>query len=64
MKRNLLVGVGVLLILAGIIFTLQGSGVIGGSAMSGVTFWAGAGPVIAVAGVVMAAIGLRRRAAS
>jgi hypothetical protein len=64
MKRNLLVSIGVLLLVAGIIFTLQGSGAIGGSAMAGVTFWAVAGPVIAVAGVVMATVGLRRRAAS
>ena len=60
MKRALLVGVGVLLMLAGIIFALQGAGIIGGSAMSGVTLWAVIGPVIAVAGLVMAAVGLRR----
>ena len=64
MKKNLLVGLGVVLLVAGIIFTLQGSGAIGGSAMSGVTLWAVAGPVIAVAGVAMAAVGLRHRAAS
>ncbi|HEY1920777.1 MAG TPA: hypothetical protein VGH27_34845 [Streptosporangiaceae bacterium] len=64
MKKNLLVGIGVLLLLAGVIFTLQGLGAIGGSAMSDVTLWAVAGPVIAVVGVVVAAIGLRRHAAS
>lgn len=64
MKRVLLASVGLLLILAGVIFGLQGAGVLGGSAMSGVTFWAVAGPVIAVAGVVLAAAGLRRRAGS
>lgn len=37
---------------------------LGGSAMSGVTFWAVAGPVIALAGLAMVAIGLRRRLAS
>jgi hypothetical protein len=57
-------GVGVLITVAGVIFTLQGLGAIGGSAMSGVTFWAVAGPVIALAGLAMAAIGLRRRLAS
>jgi hypothetical protein len=61
MKRGLLVGLGLVLMLAGIIFALQGSGAIGGSTMSGDTFWAVAGPVIAVAGVVTAAVGLRRR---
>jgi hypothetical protein len=64
MKRALLIGVGVLLMLAGVIFALQGAGVIGGSAMSDVTFWAVIGPVIAVAGLILAAVGLRRRVAS
>jgi hypothetical protein len=64
LKTALLVGVGVLLMLAGIIFTLQGVGVIGGSAMSGVTLWAVIGPVIAVVGLVMLAVGSRRRVAS
>lgn len=64
MKRALLIGVGLLLMLAGVIFALQGAGVIGGSAMTGVTFWAVAGPVIALAGLAMAVVGLRRRLAS
>ena len=42
MRRVVLVGVGVLVTLAGVIFTLQGVGVLGGG-MSGVTFWAVAG---------------------
>jgi hypothetical protein len=50
MRRVVLVGVGFLLTLAGVVFTLQGVGVLGGSVMSGVTFWAVAGPVIALAG--------------
>jgi hypothetical protein len=64
MKKALLVGVGVLIALVGVVFTLQGVGVIGGSAMSGTTFWAVAGPVIALAGLAMAGAGLRRRSAS
>ncbi len=63
MRRVLLVGVGVVVTLAGVIFTLQGVGVLGGSAMSHVTFWAVAGPVIAIAGLVMMAFGLGRRLA-
>ena len=47
------------LMLAGVVFTLQGVGVLGGSVMSSVTFWAVAGPVIALAGLVLAVIGLR-----
>ena len=64
MKRAVLVGVGLLITVAGVIFTLQGLGDIGGSAMTGVTFWAVAGPVIALAGVAMAALGLRGRLAT
>ena len=64
MMRIVLVGAGVLVTLAGVIFTLQGVGVVGGSAMSGVTFWAVAGPVIALAGLALAAIAVRRGLAS
>ena len=60
MRWAMLVGVGVLVTLAGVIFTLQGVGVLGGSVMSGVTFWAVAGPVIALVGLAVAALGLRR----
>ena len=64
MRAIILVGVGVLITLAGVIFTLQGVGVVGGSAMSGDTFWAVAGPVIAVVGLAIAGVSLRRRPAS
>jgi len=53
------VTVGGLLVLAGIVFGLQGLGVLGGSAMSGKTLWAVLGPVIALVGVVLVAGGLR-----
>lgn len=64
MKRVVLVGAGFALALAGTVFTLQGVGVLGGSVMSGITFWAVAGPVIALAGLVLAALGLRGRPAA
>jgi hypothetical protein len=64
MRRVLLVGAGFLLALAGVVFTLQGLGILGGSVMSGITFWAVAGPVIALAGLAMAVIGLRDRPAA
>lgn len=63
MKRGLLAGLGVLIAIAGVIFTLQGLGIIGGSAMSGVTFWAVVGPLIALVGLAMVGIGLLRRPA-
>jgi hypothetical protein len=61
MRRVVLVGAGFILILAGVVFTLQGVGVLGGSVMSGITFWAVAGPAIALAGLILAVIGLRDR---
>jgi hypothetical protein len=64
MRTVILAGVGLLITLAGVIFTLQGVGVVGGSVMSGDTFWAVAGPVIAVAGLAMAVVSLRRRPAA
>jgi hypothetical protein len=64
MRTIILGGVGVLITLAGVIFTLQGVGVIGGSTMSGDSFWAVAGPVIAVVGVAIAVVSLRRRVVS
>jgi hypothetical protein len=64
MKKALLIGVGALIALVGVVFMLQGLGAIGGSAMSGSTFWAVAGPVIALVGLALAGIGLRRRPVS
>jgi hypothetical protein len=51
---------GVLLTVAGVIWALQGFGVIGGSFMSGNSVWAIIGPVVAVIGVVLVAIAVRR----
>jgi hypothetical protein len=53
--------VGVLLLLTGILWTLQGLDVVGGSAMSGVTTWAIVGPIVAIVGVVLTVLGARRR---
>jgi hypothetical protein len=61
--RILLAGAGLLITLAGVIFTLQGVGVIGGSFMSGTTTWAVAGPVIALVGLALVILALRRRPA-
>lgn len=61
MKKPLMVVLGVVVALLGLLFTLQGAGVIGGSAMSGTTFWTVAGPIIIVIGLVVAAVGVRGR---
>jgi len=53
--------VGALLLIAGTVFALQGFGVLGGSAMSGSSFWAAAGPIIAVIGLALLVSSARRR---
>jgi hypothetical protein len=56
-----LIVVGVLLVLVGAVWTLQGLGYLPGSVMSGVTFWAVVGPVVILVGLVLAFRGLARR---
>jgi hypothetical protein len=60
MTRFLLVVAGLFLTVAGVVFALQGVGVIGGSFMSGTTTWAVTGPIIALAGLAIVVLGLRR----
>lgn len=52
--------IGILVFLMGALWTLQGLDVVGGSPMSGVTLWAIVGPIVAVIGLVVAGIGLRK----
>ncbi|GAA3286929.1 MULTISPECIES: hypothetical protein [Dactylosporangium] len=59
--RWILVIVGVLALLAGVVWTLQGLDVLGGSAMSGNGMWAVIGPIVAVVGLVLLLRGARRR---
>jgi len=61
MRRSVLVVLGVLLVAVGAVWTLQGLGYLPGSVMSGVTLWAVVGPVVALAGLVLVVVGLRRR---
>jgi hypothetical protein len=60
MKSPVLVGVGAVLTLLGLLFMFQGLGAIKGSSMSNSGFWAVAGPVIAVVGVVLVVRNVRR----
>ena len=53
---------GLLAIVLGGLWTLQGLDLVGGSVMSGVGIWAVIGPVVAVAGLILIVIGVRRRA--
>ena len=54
MSRQLRVILGIILVLVGAVWTLQGLGVVGGSAMSGVTLWAIIGPLVILAGLALA----------
>jgi hypothetical protein len=60
MGKRLSLVLGVLLVAVGLLWTLQGLGVVGGSAMSGVRLWAVIGPFVALLGIVLA-LGARRR---
>jgi hypothetical protein len=60
MVNRLLITVGAVAVLAGVIFALQGFGVLGGSVMSGSSLWAALGPIIAVAGLLAVTTGVRR----
>jgi putative effector of murein hydrolase LrgA (UPF0299 family) len=55
---------GVIVALLGLLFMFQGLGVIKGSSMTNSNFWAVAGPLIAVAGVTLVALGARRRSSA
>jgi hypothetical protein len=53
MSRSLSLVLGGLLVAVGALWTLQGLDVLGGSVMSGVTFWAVVGPLVALAGILL-----------
>lgn len=61
MTNRILTALGVLLVLAGAVWTLQGLGYVGGSFMSGASVWAVIGPIVAVAGIALIWVSLRRR---
>lgn len=61
MRQVLLAVIGVAATLAGLVWTLQGLGYVGGSFMSGATVWAVIGPVVALAGLVLIVIASRPR---
>jgi hypothetical protein len=59
--RIVTVLLGVLVALAGLLFTLQGFGAVSGSPMSNTTTWSILGPIIALVGIAIAFAGSRRR---
>lgn len=62
MRRAFVVtfAVGLIVALFGLIWALQGFGVLGGSAMSNTTTWSVIGPITVLIGVVIALFSLRK----
>ena len=60
--RWILIGLGVLLALAGGLWFLQGVGFLLGSVMTGQPFWATVGLLALIAGLTLIYVGARRRA--
>jgi hypothetical protein len=52
---------GLLAVVLGAVWTLQGLGVLNDSVMSGVEIWSVIGPIVAVIGLVLITVGLRIR---
>ena len=61
MGRLILFALGVLVALFGLLFALQGFGVVAGSPMSNTTTWSILGPIIALIGIAIAVLGVRMR---
>lgn len=61
MKGWLTMVLGLLALVLGAVWTLQGLSVLGDSVMSGVQIWSIIGPVVAVIGLVLIITGLRTR---
>jgi hypothetical protein len=60
MRRTVPVTIGVVMVVVGAVWTLQGLGYLKGSAMTGVELWAILGPLVAGFGVALAYVGVRR----
>ena len=61
MGRQVAVVVGVVMLLLGGLWTLQGLGYVGGSPMTGSDTWAIIGPLVAGLGVALVIVGVQRR---
>ena len=53
--------IGLLAIVVGLVWTLQGLGTLRGSAMSGDDVWTIVGPIVVLAGLLLVVIGVRAR---
>ena len=61
--RWILIVVGAIMLLIGGVWILQGVGILPGSFMSGDSFWAVMGALVAIVGAVLCFFGVRRRVA-
>ncbi|NJP33900.1 hypothetical protein [Micromonospora thermarum] len=61
MKGWLTLTVGLVAVVLGALWTVQGLGHVEGSVMTGVDLWVVVGPVVALAGLVLLWLGLRAR---
>ena len=61
MGRVIVIVLGVVVALFGLLFALQGFGVVGGSPMSNTTTWSILGPIIALIGIAIAIAATRGR---
>jgi phosphate/sulfate permease len=60
MSRGLRLAIGALMILFGVVWTLQGLDVVHGSGMSGHAIWAVIGPIVALVGAYLFVSTVRR----
>lgn len=58
------VGVGIVLVLIGAVWFFQGIGMLGGSPMTGQSFWAIVGSILIIAGILLGLLGARSGPAS
>jgi hypothetical protein len=60
MGRSVVILIGLVGVVIGAIWTFQGLGYLKGSPMTGESFWATVGPIVAGLGVALAIVGWRR----
>ena len=61
MGRVVALALSALMVIAGVVWTLQGLGYLKGSSMTGVEFWAVVGPAVAGFGIALGIVVLRGR---
>jgi uncharacterized membrane protein HdeD (DUF308 family) len=59
--RRVMIGLGILMVLVGVVWLLQGVGILLGSVMTGQSFWAVMGVLMIVVGAALSFFGMRRK---